>query len=76
MKTTSTKIKEEDLKEFYVHCEGKTSLTEFREYCKNLIANSRAPNQEILRNIDVMSRTQLIFTINNFIMKGHGYGVV
>jgi len=76
MKLSNAKIKEADLIEFYKHCEGGSSIEQFREYCKRLVSEARAPNQEIIRQIDTMSRKQLIFAINNFIMKGHGFGVI
>ena len=76
MKQSSTKIKESDLIVFYEHCNGNSSIEVFRDYCKDLISKSRAPNPSILREIDTMSRKQLIFTVNNFIMKGHGFGVI
>ena len=80
MKAASTKIKEFDLQQFYKefdeHCKGGSSIEQFRAYCKNLIQNARAPNQQILHMIDTMDRKQLAFTVNNFVMKGHGFGVI
>lgn len=72
----SVKIKEQDLIEFYQHCEGNSSIESFRAYCKQLIENAKTPNQDILRQIDTMSRKQLILAVNNFIFKGHGLGVI
>ena len=75
MKQSSTKIKEVDLVEFYQHYYNDT-LEQFRERCRELITNARAPNPQILRQLDRMSKDQLLKTVNNFAMKGHGFGVI
>ena len=72
----NAKIKETDLIQFYNYCKDKHSINQFREYAKRIITEARVPNKEILSKIDKMSHKQLVFAVNNFIMKGHGYGVI
>lgn len=70
------KIDEQALVEFYEHCVGSTTIEEFRNYCKRLVMNARAPNHQLLRQIDTMPRAQLCIAINNFAFKGQGLGVI
>lgn len=69
------KIKEMDIVEFYQHYYNDT-LEQFRENCRTMVMNARAPNPQILRSIDSMNKDQLLKTVNNFIFKGHGFGVI
>jgi hypothetical protein len=70
------KISEAALIEFYQYSEGLSSIEEFRAYCKNLIENAHIPNQQLLRHIDHMDRKRLTIAMNNFVFKGHGFGVI
>lgn len=72
----NAKISESMLVEFYKHSEGSSTLEEFRTYCKNMIESARVPNQQLLRQIDHMDRARLTIAMNNFILKGHGFGVI
>lgn len=75
MKLSSCNLTDKELKELYDHFNGDSSIEEFRSHCKNLINKARVPNQQIIRQIDTMSRKQLTFTMTNFILKGQGLGV-
>lgn len=75
MKQASTKIKEADLLDLYKHYSEDT-VEQFRTHCRTLIENARAPNPQILRSLDNMGKDQLLKTVNNFAMKGHGLGVL
>lgn len=77
MKLASTKIKEADLQEFWSMYESdQVTDDQFRNHARNLIQNARAPNPEILRKIDVSSRKRVLTMVNNFVMNGHGFGVI
>jgi len=51
------------------------SRNETFEYCIDLIESSRAPNHTLMNRMKSMGKNQLILAMNNFILKGHGYGV-
>lgn len=68
-------IKEKQMFKLYENFE-KMDLEQFREFCKELIGNSRQKNAEILHNIPNMTKKQLLFSMNNFAMKGQGFGVL
>ena len=74
MKPSSVKVttaNQSDLYSLY----SSTDLTAFRTFCIDLIKNARAPNHTMLFKMQKMSKDQLLFSTNNFIMKGHGMGV-
>lgn len=76
MKQSSTKIKEFDQISFYQDYYN-MSVDDFRNRCINLITNARAPNITMIEQLKKSSSKDfLLKTVNNFIMKGHGYGVV
>ena len=75
MKQASTKIKEADLLDLYKHY-GEDTTEQFRAHCRTLVENARVPNPAIIRSLDNMGKDQLLKTVNNFVMKGHGYGVL
>jgi len=75
MKQASTKIKESELLDLYKHY-GEDTVEQFRCYCRKMVENARAPNPQILRSLDNMGKDQLLKTVNNFVMKGHGFGVL
>lgn len=78
MKLSSCKLTQQTLTdELYVHYyDKKVSLKQFIDYCKHIILSARAPNHQIIRQLDTMSRDKALMTTNNFILKGHGFGVV
>ena len=69
------KINEQAIKAFYDHYKN-DSVEEFRAFCIQLIMNARAPNQQILRQINTMSKDQILKSVNNFAFKGQGLGVI
>lgn len=76
MKQSSTKIKEFDQISFYQDYYN-MSLEDFRQRCIALIANARSPNQLMIQQLKKgSSKDFLLKSVNNFIMKGHGYGVL
>mgnify|MGYP007047348286 CR=1 FL=1 len=76
MKTSSTKIKEEQQLELYAMFEDKSITTNaFKQQCIKLVEEARAPNNQLLRQLPAMSRDRALMSVNNFIMKGQGYGV-
>jgi hypothetical protein len=76
MKQSSTKIKEFDQISFYQDYYN-LSLEDFRQKCIALISNARAPNITMIEQLKKgSSKDYLLKSVNNFIMKGHGYGVI
>lgn len=56
---------------------SKLSLEEFKTYCVDLIQNARKPNPDLIRKIPTMKdKDQVVMSTSNFIMKGHGFGVI
>jgi len=70
----NAKIKEEQQILFY-QTVATMSRNETFEYCKDLIEAARAPNYTLINQMKSMSKDRMIIAMNNFIMKGHGYGV-
>jgi hypothetical protein len=76
MKSNSTKIKEVDQIEFYQQYYN-LNVDQFRDYCIKLIQNARAPNIVLINQLKSMkSKDSMLKSVNNFIMKGHGHGVL
>lgn len=77
MKMNSTKLKEEQQLELYAMFGDKSiSTDEFKQQCIKMVSEARAPNAQLLRQLPAMSRDKALMSTNNFIMKGHGYGVI
>lgn len=70
----NAKIKEQQQLEFY-SAVATMSRDEALQYCKTLIENARAPNYTLINQLTSMSKDRMIIAMNNFIMKGQGYGV-
>jgi|TARA_B110000467_G_C18156406_1_gene387080 hypothetical protein len=68
-------IKEQQQLEFYAAIES-MSRDETLEYCTNLIKNARKPNHTQMHNMQSMGKNGIVFSMNNFIMKGGGNGVI
>ena len=70
----NAKIKEQQQLEFYsaIQTMGRDDC---ETYCKALIENARAPNYTLINQLKSMTKDRMILSMNNFIMKGHGYGV-
>lgn len=70
----NAKIKEQQQIEFYT-----ATATMTREqtlaYCTKLISEARAPNYTMINQLKSLSKDRMILAMNNFIMKGQGYGV-
>jgi hypothetical protein len=45
------------------------------DYCKDLIESARVPNYTLINQMKSMNKDCLMIAMNNFIMKGQGYGV-
>lgn len=54
---------------------GTMTRDETFAYCKELIESASVPNHTLVNNLKGMSKDRMILAMNNFIMKGHGYGV-
>lgn len=78
MKLSSCKLTQQSLQaELYLsYNDNNVSLQQFRDLCKNMIMSARAPNHQIIRQLNTMSRDKALMTTNNFILKGHGLGVM
>lgn len=74
LKMKNAKIKEQQQLEFYSAVATMTR-DETLAYCTDLIKNARVPNHTMIENMKSMGKDRIILTMNNFIMKGHGYGV-
>lgn len=70
----NAKIKERQLLEFYGAIASMTR-DETLDYCVDLIRGARAPNHTLINQLKSMGKNRMVIAMNNFIMKGHGYGV-
>jgi len=70
----NAKIKEQQQLEFYA-ATSTLSREETLVYCTKLIVEARAPNYTLMNQLKSMSKDRMIIAMNNFIMKGQGYGV-
>jgi hypothetical protein len=70
----NAKIKEQQQLEFYSAIQT-MDRDECEAYCKALIENARAPNYTLINQLSYMKKDRMILAMNNFIMKGQGYGV-
>ena len=77
MKKSSRKITDVNMIEMYnLAYSGAYDLDQIREAVKDIIENSRAPNQAILRKIPFMSKKQLMKVLSDYYLKGCGLGVI
>ena len=70
----NAKIKEQQQIEFYTATASMTR-EETLAYCTSLISEARAPNYTMINQLKSFSKDRMILAMNNFIMKGQGYGV-
>lgn len=70
----NAKLKEEQQLLFYQTVANK-SRNETFDYCKDLIESARVPNYTLINEMKSMNKDRLLIAMNNFIMKGQGYGV-
>ena len=70
----NAKIKQEQQMLFFQTVEN-LSRNETLDYCIDLILSARAPNHTLINELKSMSKDRIIIAVNNFIMKGQGYGV-
>lgn len=76
MKKSQNLIKEVDLIAYYQDYYN-MSLEDFRARSIDLIKNARAPNVVLLESLKKMSsKDNILKSVNNFVQKGHGYGVL
>lgn len=76
MKKSQNLIKEMDLIQYYQDYYN-MSLEEFRSRSIEMIKNARAPNVLLLESLKKMSsKDSILKSVNNFVQKGHGYGVL
>ena len=70
----NAKIKEQQQLEFF-SAATTMSRDELVEYCTKMILEARAPNHTMINQLKSLTKDRIILAMNNFIMKGHGYGV-
>ena len=70
----NAKIKEQQQLEFYAAV-ATMSRDETLTYCTQLIEGARAPNYTLINQLKSMGKDRMIIAMNNFILKGQGYGV-
>ena len=70
----NAKIKQEQQIEFY-NAVMPMTRDECMAYCTTLITEAQAPNFTLINQLKSMSKDRMIIAMNNFIMKGQGYGV-
>lgn len=70
----NAKIKEEQQLLFFETVANMTRNETF-DYCKDLIESARAPNYTLINEMKSMNKDRMVIAMNNFIMKGQGYGV-
>lgn len=76
MKKSQNLIKEMDLIVYYQDYYNMT-LEDFRARSIDLIKNARAPNIVLIESLKKMSsKDSILKSVNNFVQKGHGYGVI
>ena len=76
MKQSNTKIKEFDQISFYQDYYN-LGVEEFRQKCISLISSARVPNYTLIEQLKKISNKDVLLkSVNNFVMKGHGYGVL
>ena len=76
MKQSNTKIKEFDQISFYQDYYN-LEVEDFRQKCITLISSARAPNYTLIEQLKkISSKDVLLKSVNNFILKGHGFGVM
>lgn len=76
MKKSQNLIKEMDLIAYYQDYYN-MSLEEFRARSIDIIKSARAPNVMLLESLKkMMSKDSILKSVNNFVQKGHGYGVI
>ena len=70
----NAKIKEQQQLEFY-NAVSTMSREDTLAYCTSLIETARAPNHTLINQLKSMGKDRMMVAMNNFIMKGQGYGV-
>lgn len=76
MKKSQNLIKEMDLIVYYQDYYN-MSLEDFRARSIDLIKTARAPNVMLIESLKkMMSKDSILKSVNNFVQKGHGYGVI
>ena len=71
----NAKIKQEQQILFFQTVEN-MSRNDTLDYCIDLILSARFPNYTLINKLKSMSsKDNIIIAVNNFIMKGQGYGV-
>jgi hypothetical protein len=76
MKKSQNLIKEMDLIVYYQDYYN-MSLEDFRARSIDLIKTARAPNVMLIESLKkMMSKDSILTSVNNFVQKGHGYGVI
>lgn len=76
MKKSQNLIKEVDLIAYYQDYYN-MSLEDFRARSIDLISGARAPNVVLIESLKKMaSKDNILKSVNNFVQKGHGYGVL
>ena len=68
-------LTEYDQKELYDRY-SKNDLETFRMYCIQTIERAHKPDRAMVVKMRKMSKDQLLFSTNNFIMSGHGFKVI
>lgn len=68
-------LTERDQKELFDRY-SKSDLESFRKYCIQTIERAQKPDHGMIVKMKKMSRDQLLFSTNNFIMSGHGFKVI
>lgn len=70
------KITEVDLIQFYQNYYNMT-VEDFRNTSIEMITNSRKPNPVLCNQLKLMkTKDSILMAVNNFVQKGHGFGVI
>lgn len=70
-----TNLTENDQKELYDRYSN-NDLETFRKFCIQTIERAQNPDSIMIAKMKRMSKNQLLFSTNNFIMSGLGFKVV
>lgn len=64
-----------DQKELYDRF-GNNDIETFRKYCIQTIERAQKPDRAMIAKMNRMTKNQLLFSTNNFIMSGLGFKVI
>lgn len=68
-------LTEQDQKTLYNHYTN-SDINTFRKFCIQTIERAQKPDRAMIVKMKTMTKDQLLFSTNNFIMSGYGFKVI